>query len=544
MLRDARTLLVALGVAAALVAGITTWRLVDSPLRYDETDFAAQAAGIIQHGVPKVVAHGEVRYGMWHPPLYLYSLGASLHAFGQSNRAARTAGVIWFAALATLMWVHAGPTAVALALLSPLVAHGIFFLDIDNTSLGFAVVLFGIAFVASSQSRSTGTTVVLAAILFLGLWSKLTTPFVALGAAMVFHALNRDAVAVREVATAGLAATAGFFASYFLYCYVAGYPASFMFETTYAGKSDAYLQVANRSLTQSLHAVWWNVVWFSPALALLFGLVTVERIWAYWKAARVQSIDYWVLLAWCVLGAYAVWGGVMGKYTYPGAVAAAIAVALWLAGQLGNVRVTKPVLFGAAVAALAIIHVAGMPPLQVKEPSEQAVTLASGLANPRMRALLLVVIGFGVFTAVAMRAMTGRGMSRVAAALLVCAIVANTAEAFKLMLSPDDRSPYRPFRERGFEPMVESLNDALLATDTIIAPKDVGYYFKGRSHRLDAIRYEKGESAVDAAIRSSHIEHAVDSAVNPVDGSDRLFRAAGLEVVARVGDFLIYGKPH
>ncbi len=545
MARDARALLTALYIAAAVTAGITVWRLLDSPFRYDEVDFAAQAGGIIEHGVPKVTRFGEVHYGMWHPPLYLYSLAASRYALGPSNWGARSAGVIWFAGIAVLIWRRAGPVPVCLALLSPLVAQGIFFLDIDNTSLAFALVLFGFIFSENPRSSALRTTVVLAGILLLAFWSKLTTPFVLLVAAFVFHALNRDWGGLRRIAMVGIIATATFFATYFLYCLITGYPADFMFATTYLGKRDMYMSAAGRSPTQALHAVWWNVIWFSPALSLLFALLAVDRVRAYWKERHVEAVDFWVLFALSVFGAYAVWAGVMGKYTFPAAVAASIALGLWLPQQLRTVRFTKPSLLGIAAALLLVWHIALIPPLQVKEPAAAAgpAMVATALRNPRNIALLVTIAGFALFAAITTRALSGSQGARLATALLVCATVANSVEAVKLMLSPDDRSPYRPFRERGFESAVQTLNRTLLPTDTIIAPKDVGFYFNGRAYRLDAIRALSGPEGVTATIRDAHIRHATDSTANPVQDSDRLLREAGLEPVEHIGDFVVYGLP-
>lgn len=545
MSRDARMLVAALCVAAALSAGVTGWRLLDSPLRYDESDFAAQAAGIVEHGVPKVVDHGEVRYGMWHPPLYLYCLAASRYVFGPANWTARIVGVAWFAATAAVVWRLGGPLALSLLLLSPLLAQGALYLDIDNTSMAFALILFGAVFAAAPRPHSGRTVALLAAILFLAMWSKLTTPYILLIAVAVFHALNRDWRGLIQTAAIGAAATAAFLGSYFLYCWLTGYPAGFMFDTTYVGRRGAYLS-AGRSLVKPLHAIWWNVIWFSPALALLFGLLTGERLHAFWQRRRADAIDFWMIFAWACFGAYAVWAGVMGKYTFPAGVAAAVALALWLPGVLSSVRVRKPVMLATAAMALLIVHVLAVPALQVRPagPDASTLTVAAGLTHPRTIALALVVGSFAAFALFVSRAVAGPALARVAAALLACAMVANSVETFKVMLSPNDRSPYRPFDERGFEPAVQMLNRDLAPTDKIIGPKDFGYYFHGRSYRLDGIRYSRtGEADVVETIRRSGIAHAVDSAANPILDSDRLFREAGLEPVERVGDFVIYGLP-
>jgi hypothetical protein len=541
-----RVLLIALCIAAALSAGVTAWRLLDSPVRYDESDFAAQAAGILEHGVPKVVDHGDVRYGMWHPPLYLYSLAVTRSMFGPADWSLRIAGVAWFAATAVVAWRVAGPFPLCILLLAPLVAQGALYLDIDNTSLAFALILFGAAFVAAPRPHSARTVALLSAILFFAMWSKLTTPYIMLIAVLVFHGLNRNWRGLLQTAAIGAIATAAFLGSYFLYCRLTGYPAEFMFDTTYVGKRGSYLSTGGRSLVQPLHAIWWNLIWFSPALALLFGLLTFERLQVLWRVRRAESIDFWVIFAWACFGAYAVWAGVMGKYTFPAAIAAAIALGSWLPGHLASVHVRKPLLLALGVACLLMFHVLAVSPLQIKPSAADAelLTLASGLTHPRTIALGLVVASFAAFAALAHLAFSGAVPARLAAALLACAIVANSVEAIKVMRSADDRSPYRPFEERGFEPAVRRLNRTLAATDKIIGPKDFGYYFHGRSYRLDGIRYTRtGEADVVETIRRSGIAHAVDSAANPILDSDRLFREAGLQPVERVGDFVIYGLP-
>lgn len=377
----------------------------------------------------------------------------------------------------------------------------------------------------------------------MALWSKLTTPVVVLIAMGAYYVLNRDWRGASQTVAIGVLAAAGFAATYLLYCRVANYPADFMFRITYIGKSGAY--VAPAPLINKLHAIWWTVIWFSPALSLLLLTATLDRAWQYMRRYRLEPLDFWVLFSWACFGAYAVWGGVMGKYTFPAAVAAAAALGLWLPAQLNGMQLTKPRLLVAAVVALLMFHVALVPALEVKAPAIEAaaMSLRAAITDPRNLALALTLAGFAAFVSVAGRSLAGATQAgRVAVLLLTCAAVGNTVDAFKVMLSADDRSPYRPFRERGFEALIQTLNQRLGQADTLIAPKDVGFYFHGRSYRLDAIRDLGGPGAVARLVRDVGISHAADSTLNPaLPNMDEVFRGAGLTDGERVEDYTIYG---
>src|SRR5262249_29155956 len=151
-------------IAAGLTMVLTVSRLISSPPRFDEADFAAQVSGIERHGVPKLLYSEDARlfpapyygydahYGMWHPPVYLYSLAGSAMLFGNSIFVLRAVGLIWFGLSLLLVWrisqllidkshsslVRAVP--LALVSLTPLLAEGSLYLDIDNTSLTFGVL--------------------------------------------------------------------------------------------------------------------------------------------------------------------------------------------------------------------------------------------------------------------------------------------------------------------------------------------------------------------------------------------------------------------
>jgi hypothetical protein len=287
------------------------------------------------------------------------------------------------------------------------------------------------------------------------------------------------------------------------------------------------------------------VLWFSPALSLLLAAMTLDRARCYIQRRRLEPMDFWLIFSWACFGAYAVWSGVMGKYTVPAGLAGAVALALWLPAQYRGVHVTRPFLLGAAVAALAVLQVTTIPPLEVKSPAIEGLvrSVAVALINPRNLAFVMTLAGFAAFVAIAWRSVaSGSRQGRLAALLVACAVVSNTVNCLKVMSSPDDRSPYRPFREAGFEAMIDTINRELSPAGILIAPKDVGFYFKGRSYHLEAIRDRDAASAVVPLIRDKGVHYAVDSRLNPAVPAS-WFADGGLVELQRVGDFTIYGRP-
>ena len=48
---------------------------------------------------------GQYQYGLWHPPLYLYTLGLGIKLFGASEATARGVGVVLMGLTAILVYL-------------------------------------------------------------------------------------------------------------------------------------------------------------------------------------------------------------------------------------------------------------------------------------------------------------------------------------------------------------------------------------------------------------------------------------------------------
>lgn len=562
--REARWCLVALYVVAFFTFGLTVARHLGSPLRFDEVEWPIQARGILQHGVPKVLYSEEnilytqsyygydAHYGMWHPPLYLYSLAGSAALFGTGNVPMRAVGLIWFILSLWLGWrvvnilsddgdskrIRGIP--LALALLTPLLAEGSLYLDIDNTSLAFSTLLFAWVFLRSPEEKSLKRILLLGVVFAFSLCSKFTTPFIALASVVLFHSLNgnfKSGIA-QGIAIGGLGAGL-FILMYWTYCRLFNYPPWFMFDISYWGKRGMYL--SPHALKAMLHSVRWNFVWVSPPIALMLMTVFCLRLWNYVCCHRLDKVDFLLIFSVLGLGTYALWGGMLGKYTFPPVLAGVIAVGSQMPNYLKSLRITNRVMFLTLLLTLTILHLVAVPALQVRLPGfdVRAAGLWQAISDVRNLYLFTTVTAFLVFFAIARQFMAGQKReTAVLASLLMYLLVANPINTMKLVLSPDDRSPYHPFQERGFVQTVQFLNETLGQNDIILSPKDIGYYFHGKHYSTEAVLAFDGLPALRELALSPKIRYVVDSEKYPtIPDHNSVLGAASAFTMRRIGDF-------
>ena len=121
--------------------------------------------------------------------------------------------------------------------MTPLLMQGGLYLDIDNTSLLFALLVVIWLYLQDPDTVSPRRLGLLALAFAFALASKLTTPYMLLASIGVYQLLRRQPVrAFVQPAFIGVGGTAVFGAAYLSYCALLRYPAQFMFQYTYLGK--------------------------------------------------------------------------------------------------------------------------------------------------------------------------------------------------------------------------------------------------------------------------------------------------------------------
>jgi hypothetical protein len=556
---------VAVGTYACVVA-----LYLGRPLRFDETEWPVQAAGILRHGVPKVLytedkmlwlkpllGYADAHYGMWHPPLYEYSLALGTLLLGGSDAALRGVSLLWFAATLMLAWrllgrVLPGTPALlravplALLLLTPLVSDGSLHLDIDNTSLAFALLLFADVFLRDPGDTSWRRCLLLGLILAFALWSKLTSPFLVLGAAVVYLFLDRRFLGGIKLALVAFITGLGLFlATYWLYCRLLHYPPRFMFEHSYLHNRKIYQPT---DLWPSVQSMRWHTVWLSPGIALLLLYAFGARVVGFLRQRRAEAADFLLLAAAMIFFFYVPWGGLFGKYTVPGAMLGLVGAAPQLAAAIREARIERPRAYLALSLAL-LLALCLLPALQVRPPHAAFGSLGwkESVLDVRNLVLLLAVGALGIFHLLSrrlVRAATAGGALLVS--LMVYVAVANPVNALKVVLPDYDRSPYRPFLDRGFAPVIGTLNAEYGDTAVLICPKDVGHYFRGSHYPLETVTSLEGSAALRPLIASGRIAAVVDDVKYPTLTDPALLQELD-RTSARTqrGDFVIWrlGNP-
>ncbi len=291
---------------------------LDAPLNWDEVNFYWNAEAIAQFGVPYANAGfladrgtigAQYQYGLWHPPLYLYTLGLAFKLLGASEAVARGTGVTLMLLTAITVYLLARLTipppardwgallAAAIFLLSPLVVQSALVLDIDGTVLTLLLTVWSLLYLRCEMlaPRWQAWALGLLTLAFaLTLWAKLTTPFFLLGVVLVYQTLRgRPGRALLHVLVIGVGGMALFLNTWGLVCDQLGLPFEMPFGVTWAELHDAVGSDGATDLLERIEPQALPVLaWVSPYLAALGVGALVARAAALVRQRRLETVDF------------------------------------------------------------------------------------------------------------------------------------------------------------------------------------------------------------------------------------------------------------
>jgi len=449
------------------------------PLAYDEVNFALGGEAVAATGRPFARAgfmedrgalDREFQYALWHPPLYVYTLGLAYALFGVGETQGRLVGVAGTLAAGLLLFNLARrltgdsrPAAAALGLflVHPLTVQSSLLLDIDGSVL---LPLFLAAVLAASDliARPTAGGILRAGLGFgLALAAKLTTPL-AIPPALGLILAGRGFKGRAWLLAAGVAllGTAFFIGSWGAVSLFFGLPFTMPFEVTFV----EFLLALGGSLAGT-ETGWW----LSPPLLVLFGWALGRRVRAWAGGHKPGPADFVALLGAVALGAYLPrTAGYFPKYHIAALPLVVAAVVAEFAGPLGGPG--RRALLGAGLGAAA-----GLTAGFALGDGPFFWTVGSYGTPP-------VVAAASLLGGLALAALEGRRPVPTGLALVLAAVFAGWAVATDLV---QRSAPYSTAYFYGSAGNVEAarLLDGLLGSgEYYVGAKEVAYYAPNRNY--------------------------------------------------------------
>ncbi|MBN1868958.1 MAG: glycosyltransferase family 39 protein [Candidatus Omnitrophica bacterium] len=278
------------------------------PFNLDEGDFAIAAQRLKDN--PKFFSE-DPGGGLWHPPMYIYSLAAAFKIFGESTVAARGLGFFFY--ILTIIFVSLickeffkpeeyrmiSVIAVCLCLINPLMIQFALLLDIDGGLLTLLLTVFCYFFARFyKRGMNIKRMVILGFIFGVSMLAKFTTPPLFVPAVFVFYFLRRDYKKAFVYSFLLLViGVAVFWAIWGSYCLLFDvqplYPFHVTFGTKWGQGGFAINQQKIMLVKSSLLYQWY---WVSPAFVMLMVFSIVDRFGHFIKRKTVDDADFLMIL--------------------------------------------------------------------------------------------------------------------------------------------------------------------------------------------------------------------------------------------------------
>lgn len=510
-----RILLVCLLLLGLVFYSINAVHYEGQPLRIEETEWPPMGRAVYEHGVPRIPIseNNRVRLlsnfqrdtadfnGLWHPPLYTYTLAGVMAIAGPDAvgalRLIGTTGLLISCLLLFLIsrelfgrhWFRVGAVASALLLVHPYAIQGSLFLDIDTSIYGPAFLLFAwlLARFDSRESLEPLPTLALAASFALILWAKLPTAFVLVPVAALYWILRRGvSQGLIQALLVFVGGAALFLSTYGLYVWITAQSFWYMFDFTLVQKGGRLFW--RQDIATIENATYWHIAWFTPALLLITGAYGIAAVLRWWRTRAVRPLDFIWGLGVAIYLAYAFVspnGTVyQGKYAFP-----AIAMLVFTAAAfLIETTRGRPNRASVCLALLAAAVAAAVAPDFLTD--QHFAALRGGVKAA-------TVIGSAAALWIAVRGVSRRSLMPVGA-LIVCfaLFAAQSTRSYRA-----DTSPMYPATDtQDFWETADFMNERLRPGEIALASKNLGFYMNGLVIEGEDIWWVKGDAFEAQAI--------------------------------------------
>jgi hypothetical protein len=512
--RTPRWLLIA-GTLALVFYCVNAFHYGKTPLRIEESEWPPMAKAVFETGEPIVAADEmhRLRYdedltvdqspviGAWHPPLYIYTIGASMVVFGTDSphmlRAVGAAGLLLAALLLLLIarevtprWRVVGGVAVILLLIHPYAIQGSMFLDIDNsvyTPPALLTIWLAIRYGKREGPLTNAQIVMISASIALVTWTKMTTTVVLLAVLAMWWVLTRRPfrqAVIECIAFIAVGATI-FLSTYATWCLVTDIPFSYTFEVTFFGKS-------NRLLSEWWlvnNAAHWHLRWLGIGLLLLAAVYLVDLVRHFATNRQLRALDLPFLIGGAILVQYVVLsptdGTYQGKYAFPALVMMLLPIS-WL--LLRNERDRVQSALWALAIALGAVAVLLLPDLLT------GLSVNGNYGSWAFEVRTALIAGAALLLA---WLLAGRGgFANGVIVILAALFVAQAVRSYRA-----DTSPLYPVADTAdFTAAVHDLNQSTSKKGIVVVPKDIGFYVRRRIIEGEDA-FARGDARLAATIR-------------------------------------------
>lgn len=551
----------------------------------DEVDFPVLAKYISETGTPYNY-RGETdphSLGLWHPPLYAYSLAAFVKVFGFNENTIRAFGMfctLLSAFLCLLIYRELFQATswgsghrisllfLSIFLLHPYTIANTTVPDIDGTVLPVTVLFFIywlVKFLWSSKANASNLwplkySVFLSLLFGLNLWAKLTTPVLLIPVLFLIvylksRSLQRSAVIAITVAVLGGII---FFVTYWLFCYLMTLPFDFAFrwflfsftKTSFSdGSTQSFLGKIFNNLQYTKHFVYWFGLPFLFALALSFGSLIFQKVNNESERVLIvlTSFGLFVTLFYLsVTGAF----GAFFKYPYTTFHFLALMISHYIHVHMSfksdrmstrvltfNVRHSHILILLSLCLTLLVCYYQGVVAKDIVFIEHRSVSFT----------LIFSILGIATAISIITARKTEALLLTYGAVMLLIVVVGS-----QLWISRSQAVAVYPtkyhYGQIGFEKTVSYLKERLDPNEPIWSMKDIGHYANGKwIENYSSITRSEAEITenIQKVIRNNNVRYFV---VTSGIGQDRVDAYAGFKsaldkccvVDQQFGNFIIY----
>lgn len=265
-----------------------------------------------------------------HPPLYIDILRSFSQFFGLQDNRLRLAGILCFLlnlfliyhlALELFKDRYVGFLASLIFALHPMAIQGSMILDIDNTILTVISTATFYYCLKSFPTRHLKEGIFLSLLFFLGLWAKLSTPFLLMGSLCLFFFLRKDKIAASQIFTAALGAVFIFILFWKIDSLVFNFPFSSVFRRLtsvgFRGVSGVSVPGSQELLLRILRVS----LWLGTPMMFFWLVIVIRRIKAIiLDREGLNYADLLIIYSVGIFAGYTLMGGLsfgFAKYQYP-----------------------------------------------------------------------------------------------------------------------------------------------------------------------------------------------------------------------------------